>query len=124
MTDAEKIAAAAHGIDPSAGKVAAVVVVGPFMTQMDATAVNVSLTAIRQELHSSIATSQWIVSGYLGYHTAASWPGHKVRRCRMRHARQLHSVLGAQVDTTTANVRLLLGSRSRAANHYSCIRPV
>jgi EmrB/QacA subfamily drug resistance transporter len=52
-------------IDPRVWKVAAVVLIGPFMTQMDSTVVNVSLAVIRQELHASIATSQWIISGYL-----------------------------------------------------------
>lgn len=65
MTSNEKSIAASNGIDPLVWKVAAVVVVGPFMTQMDSTVVTVSLSAIRQELHASIATSQWIVSGYL-----------------------------------------------------------
>jgi len=65
MTVAENVAVPADGIDPRVWKVAAVVIVGPFMTQMDSTVVNVSLTAIRQDLHASIATAQWIVSGYL-----------------------------------------------------------
>jgi EmrB/QacA subfamily drug resistance transporter len=61
----DKVTPLTDGIDPGVWKVAAVVLVGPFMTQMDSTVVNVSLTAIRQDLHSSIATSQWIISGYL-----------------------------------------------------------
>jgi EmrB/QacA subfamily drug resistance transporter len=65
MIAADKIVAPADSIDARVWKVAAVVFVGPFMTQMDSTVVNVSLTAIRQELHASIATSQWIISGYL-----------------------------------------------------------
>ncbi len=35
------------------------------MSQMDSTIVNVSLSTIRDALHSSIAQAQWIVSGYL-----------------------------------------------------------
>jgi EmrB/QacA subfamily drug resistance transporter len=35
------------------------------MTQLDSTVVNLSLATIRQALNSSIATAQWIVSGYL-----------------------------------------------------------
>ena len=35
------------------------------MSQMDSTVVNVSLSAIKQELHSTIASAQWVVSGYL-----------------------------------------------------------
>jgi EmrB/QacA subfamily drug resistance transporter len=65
MTSAKESIESSDGIDPQIWKVAAVAIAGPFMTQMDSTVVNVSLTAIRQQLHSSIATSQWIVSGYL-----------------------------------------------------------
>ena len=46
-------------------KVSAVAVIGPFLTQMDSTVVNVSLTAIRQNLHASLVSAQWIISGYL-----------------------------------------------------------
>jgi len=53
------------GLDPRVWRVAAVVFVGPFMTGLDGTVVSVSLSVIRQELHSSIATAQWIISGYL-----------------------------------------------------------
>lgn len=35
------------------------------MTQLDSTVVNVSLATISHALDSSIATAQWIVSGYL-----------------------------------------------------------
>ncbi len=52
-------------IDPAVWRVAAVAFVGPFMTQMDSTVVNVSLSTIRRELHTSLAATQWILSGYL-----------------------------------------------------------
>jgi EmrB/QacA subfamily drug resistance transporter len=65
MSPTDNAVTPADGIDPKVWKVAAVVLIGPFMTQMDSTVVNVSLAAIRQELHAAIATSQWIVSGYL-----------------------------------------------------------
>ncbi len=52
-------------IDPRVWRIVAVVVIGPFMTQMDSTVVNVSLSAIRQDLHASTEAAQWIVSGYL-----------------------------------------------------------
>src|SRR5580692_7962349 len=52
-------------LDPKIWKVIAVVLLGPFMTQMDSTVVNVSLPSIRQDLHSTIASAQWIISGYL-----------------------------------------------------------
>ncbi|WP_413729242.1 DHA2 family efflux MFS transporter permease subunit [Sodalis sp. RH22] len=52
-------------IGSSVWKVAVVVLIGSFMTQLDSTVVNVSLPAISHTLGSSIATAQWIVSGYL-----------------------------------------------------------
>jgi EmrB/QacA subfamily drug resistance transporter len=52
-------------LDPAAFRVIAVVLLGPFMSQMDSTVVNVSLAAIRDDLHSSTESAQWIVSGYL-----------------------------------------------------------
>ena len=54
-----------EGIDPRIWKIAAVVIIGPFMTQLDSTVVNVSLSTIRTELHASIETAQWIIGGYL-----------------------------------------------------------
>lgn len=53
------------GLPPGAWKVIGVVVLAPFMTQMDSTIVNVALSSIRSELHASLAAAQWIVSGYL-----------------------------------------------------------
>ena len=52
-------------LDPAAYRVIAVVLLGPFMSQVDSTVVNVSLSAIRDDLHSSTESAQWIVSGYL-----------------------------------------------------------
>jgi EmrB/QacA subfamily drug resistance transporter len=56
---------AADRPDPRVWRVAAVVFLGPLMTQMDSTVVNVSLSTIRQDLHASIDSVQWIISGYL-----------------------------------------------------------
>lgn len=52
-------------LDPRAWRIIAVVILAPFMTQMDATIVNVSLSSIREDLHASLASAQWIISGYL-----------------------------------------------------------
>ena len=54
-----------EGLEPGAWKVIAVAILAPFMSQMDSTIANVSLSFIKQELHSSIAEAQWVVSGYL-----------------------------------------------------------
>jgi EmrB/QacA subfamily drug resistance transporter len=56
---------ASRGIDSTVWKVAIVAVIGPFMTQIDSTVVNVSLSTISHALDASIDTAQWIVSGYL-----------------------------------------------------------
>jgi EmrB/QacA subfamily drug resistance transporter len=52
-------------LDRRAWKTIGVVVIAPFMTQMDSTIVNVSLSSIRDDLHSTISITQWIISGYL-----------------------------------------------------------
>jgi EmrB/QacA subfamily drug resistance transporter len=54
-----------EGLEPGAWKIIAVAILGPFMSQMDSTVVNVSLSFIKQELRSTIASAQWVVSGYL-----------------------------------------------------------
>lgn len=52
-------------LDPKIWKICAVVLLGPLMTQLDSTIVNVSLSAIRQDLQASITGAQWIIGGYL-----------------------------------------------------------
>jgi hypothetical protein len=39
-----------EGLEPGAWKIIAVAILGPFMSQMDSTVVNVSLSFIKQEL--------------------------------------------------------------------------
>ena len=52
-------------LDPRIWKILAVVLLGPFMTVLDSTVVNVSLSSLAKDLHTSIGSIQWIVSGYL-----------------------------------------------------------
>ena len=52
-------------LDPRIWKIAAVVLLGPFMTVLDSTVVNVSLSSLAADLHTTIGSIQWIVSGYL-----------------------------------------------------------
>jgi EmrB/QacA subfamily drug resistance transporter len=52
-------------LSPKVWRALAVVTLGPFMTHMDSTIVNVSLSSIGQDLNTSITTTQWVVSGYL-----------------------------------------------------------
>jgi MFS family permease len=42
-----------------------VAVLGSFLSQMDATVVNVSLASLATKLHSSLSAIQWVTSGYL-----------------------------------------------------------
>lgn len=53
------------GLPPQIWRICAVVLMGPFMTNLDSTVVNISLSTIRQEFHSAITSAQWIISGYL-----------------------------------------------------------
>jgi EmrB/QacA subfamily drug resistance transporter len=55
----------ADRIDPAIWKVTAVAVIGSFMAQIDATVVNVSLSSLATDLHSTLAGIQWVTSGYL-----------------------------------------------------------
>src|ERR1700691_6086916 len=60
-----KISAESGGLDPLVWKITAVAVLGSFLAQLDATIVNVSLSSLAVELHSSLAAIQWVTSGYL-----------------------------------------------------------
>jgi EmrB/QacA subfamily drug resistance transporter len=46
-------------------RIATVVLFGGLLAQLDATIVNVSLTNLAADLHSSLTTIQWVTSGYL-----------------------------------------------------------
>src|SRR6202162_345916 len=52
-------------LDPSIWKIISVAVLGSFLSQLDATIVNVSLSSLAVELHSSLSSIQWVTSGYL-----------------------------------------------------------
>ncbi|WP_213807230.1 MDR family MFS transporter [Granulicella sp. dw_53] len=52
-------------LDPMVWKIAGVVLLGPLMTSLDSTVVNVSLSTLGSELHASLTTIQWVTSGYL-----------------------------------------------------------
>ena len=46
-------------------KVVSVATIGSFMAQLDAALVNVSLSSLSTDLHASLPTIQWVMSGYL-----------------------------------------------------------
>ncbi len=52
-------------IDPAIWKIAVVALMGAFVAQLDATVVNVSLSTLATELHTSLSTIQWVTSSYL-----------------------------------------------------------
>jgi len=56
---------ATEHVDSRVLRVAAVVFLGPLMTQIDSTVVNVSLSTISHDLHASLDSVQWIISAYL-----------------------------------------------------------
>ena len=52
-------------LDPRVWRIVSVAVLGSFLSQLDATVVNVSLSSLAAELHSSLPVIQWVTSGYL-----------------------------------------------------------
>jgi EmrB/QacA subfamily drug resistance transporter len=60
-----KVSAEPGGLDPLVWKITAVAVLGSFLAQLDATIVNVSLSSLAVDLHSSLTAIQWVTSGYL-----------------------------------------------------------
>ncbi|MET7815338.1 DHA2 family efflux MFS transporter permease subunit [Streptomyces sp. NPDC005395] len=46
-------------------QVAAVVIVGAFMAQLDGALVNIGLATVAEDLNASLTSTQWLVSGYL-----------------------------------------------------------
>ncbi len=52
-------------VDPRVWKIAWVVLLGPLMTSLDSTVVNVSLSTLGHELHVPLITLQWVITGYL-----------------------------------------------------------
>jgi len=60
-----KVSAESSGLDPLVWKITAVAVLGSFLAQLDATVVNVSLSSLAVDLHSSLTAIQWVTSGYL-----------------------------------------------------------
>jgi EmrB/QacA subfamily drug resistance transporter len=60
-----KISGENDRLDPLVWKVTSVAVLGSFLSQLDATIVNVSLSSLAVDLHSSLTAIQWVTSGYL-----------------------------------------------------------
>lgn len=58
-------ARAVEPLDLSVWKITTVAVLGSLLAQLDATIVNVSLSSLASDLHSSLSAVQWVTSGYL-----------------------------------------------------------
>lgn len=56
---------AAEALPAGIWKIVTVAILGSFMSQLDATVVNVSLPTLAVELHSTLSTIQWVTSGYM-----------------------------------------------------------
>ena len=52
-------------LDPRVWRIVSVAILGSLLAQLDATVVNVSLSSLAAELHSSLPVIQWVTSGYL-----------------------------------------------------------
>ncbi|WP_263351146.1 DHA2 family efflux MFS transporter permease subunit [Acidicapsa acidisoli] len=52
-------------VDPRVWKILGVVLLGPLLTSIDSTVVNVSLSTLGRELQVGLTTLQWVVTGYL-----------------------------------------------------------
>jgi EmrB/QacA subfamily drug resistance transporter len=58
-------ATAAGKLDPELLKLTAILMVGAIAALLDTTIVNVGLDAIARDLHTTVATAQWVITGYL-----------------------------------------------------------
>jgi EmrB/QacA subfamily drug resistance transporter len=56
---------ASERIEPYVWKIAGVVILGMIMSILDTTIVNVALSTLSRELHSTISQIQWVVTGYI-----------------------------------------------------------
>src|SRR5215212_6451946 len=55
----------AHGLDREILVLGVVVVIGMILAILDATIVNVAIPTLGRDLHASISTIQWVMTGYL-----------------------------------------------------------
>src|SRR5881227_3138302 len=66
MTVAENAAAESDRIDAAVWRVSLVVLVGTVMSILDTTIVNVALATLSRDLHATISSVQWVVTGWAG----------------------------------------------------------
>src|ERR1700684_3166424 len=65
-TAPDRSSATAPGqLDPALIKLAAILMVGAIAALLDTTIVNVGLDVIARDLHTTVATAQWVITAYL-----------------------------------------------------------
>src|SRR6202012_5328704 len=65
MTSTDQDQGEATQASPQLWRVSSVAILGAFLSQMDATIINVSLSSLALELHTTPSGIQWVTSGYL-----------------------------------------------------------
>ncbi len=65
MTSTSTSTSAGRRLEPHVLRIAIVVVLGAIMSVLDTTIVNVALDDLHRDLHTSLASIQWVVTGYL-----------------------------------------------------------
>jgi EmrB/QacA subfamily drug resistance transporter len=65
MADTDQDQREAAQANPHLWRISSVAILGAFLSQMDATVINVSLSSLALELHTTLSGIQWVTSGYL-----------------------------------------------------------
>ncbi|HEV7750542.1 MAG TPA: DHA2 family efflux MFS transporter permease subunit [Baekduia sp.] len=65
MTSSSSSALPAPRIEPHVWRIAIVVILGAIMSVLDTTIVNIALDDLSKDLHSSLDSIQWVITGYL-----------------------------------------------------------
>lgn len=63
--DAQTARTTPTNVDPALRRTAVAVLLGVVMTILDSTVVNVAITTLGRDFHTSLATIQWVLTGYL-----------------------------------------------------------
>jgi MFS family permease len=83
-------------------KIVIVAMLGPFLSVLDATVVNVSLSSLATELHSSLSVIQWVASGYLlSLALVLPLSGWLVDRVGARNAKRAPTICAARKGGTS-----------------------
>ncbi|MFD9130190.1 MDR family MFS transporter [Kitasatospora sp. NPDC059571] len=96
-------------------QVAAVVIVGAFMAQLDGALVNIGLATVAADLHASLQTSQWLVSGYLLALVAGlplcGWAGRRIGAGRLWVWSLVAFTVASVLCAVAGDIRVLIAAR-------------